>query len=289
MKRERYTNDACAPEDAMLRPLKKSRNGMLPPITPMKTSWTHCFRVRERSSFAWPNARKTEARRTATSEFFKVAYRKGSKPDTAKPFMKTDAPETNAVARANKRPFSSLIKRNWGNKLKKVRSPIEFVAEKLKVGWITFTCSEDSAIMFTELLNDHYFEWKDVLDIKFARFMKTKNILEDIDVMFVEGAISTKKEEDKAREVREKSRKVVAVGACAVTGMPSAQRNNFDERTKREIQFVLERFGHNEKVVPVKAVIQVDDEIPGCPMDCNKFVAIVDKYLDEFGVRKKQG
>ena len=36
--------------------------------------------------------------------------------------------------------------------------------KKLKVGWFTFTCSEDSTIMFTELMNEHYEEWFRLID-----------------------------------------------------------------------------------------------------------------------------
>ena len=36
----------------------------------------------------------------------------------------------------------------------------ESFASKLVVGWFSFTCCEDSTILFTELLNDHLDEWK---------------------------------------------------------------------------------------------------------------------------------
>src|ERR671912_21099 len=34
--------------------------------------------------------------------------------------------------------------------------------ERLVVGWFSFTCCEDSTILLTELLNDHFDEWKKV-------------------------------------------------------------------------------------------------------------------------------
>jgi hypothetical protein len=36
--------------------------------------------------------------------------------------------------------------------------------DRLVVGWFSFTCCEDSTILFTELLNDHLEEWKKVVE-----------------------------------------------------------------------------------------------------------------------------
>ena len=58
--------------------------------------------------------------------------------------------------------------------------------KKLKIGWFSFTCCEDSTIILTELLNDHFFEWRDLLDIRYAKTFKTKNVLDSLDVAFVE-------------------------------------------------------------------------------------------------------
>ena len=34
----------------------------------------------------------------------------------------------------------------------------------------------------------------------------------------------------------------------------------------------------------VKDVVPIDDEVPGCPMEENVFLNVLDKYLKEFGV-----
>ena len=161
--------------------------------------------------------------------------------------------------------------------------------KKLKIGWFSFTCSEDSTILWIELMNDHFFQWKELLDIKNAHVLKRNNTLKDIDVSFVEGAITTEKDAKKLREIRKNSKKLVAVGSCAINGMPSAQRNLFDEKLKKEIAFLVERFNQTDKVRSVKEVVYVDDEVPGCPMDENAFLKTLDKYLQEFGVTNASG
>ena len=156
--------------------------------------------------------------------------------------------------------------------------------KKLKVGWFTLTCSEDSSIMFVELLNDHYFEWKKVVEFRHCKMLKEKNELSDIDVAFVEGAVSSPHEENMLKEIRNASKKLVAIGACAVTGMPSGHRNLFDAKTKKEISKFLQMYHLNENVQPLKAFVKVDAEVPGCPMDTNRFLAVLNTYLKEFGV-----
>ena len=90
--------------------------------------------------------------------------------------------------------------------------------ERLVVGWFSFTCCEDSTILFTELLNDHLEEWKKVVEFRHIKALKTRNSLAGLDVAFVEGAISSDYQAEEARRIRENARYVVAIGACARTG-----------------------------------------------------------------------
>ena len=155
---------------------------------------------------------------------------------------------------------------------------------KLKVGFFSFTCDEGCMVTFIEILNKKFFEWKPFLDIKYCRQLKKKNVIRDIDVAFVEGAISTFKEEKKLKEIRRNSKVLVAMGSCAVSGFPSNQRNFFDAERKKEIDFLLKKFKHRDKVSPLKEIVKVDFEIPGCPMMENKFIEIMEKQFKDFGI-----
>jgi len=105
--------------------------------------------------------------------------------------------------------------------------PIQFPGnKKLVVGWFSFTCCEDSTIVLTELLNDHLDEWKKVIEFKHMKVLKSKNDMSNLDVAFIEGAASSEKQEEEMKKIRENAKYVVAIGACASTGMPSASRNN---------------------------------------------------------------
>ena len=153
---------------------------------------------------------------------------------------------------------------------------------KIKIGWFSFSCCEDSTVIMTEVMNDHWREWKKIFDFRHARVLKTKNIFDELDIAFVEGAAASEEQEKKIREIREKSKIFVAVGACAVQGLPAGQRNTFTEGQKKEIEFLLARFGALPKVLKLSEVVKVDAEIPGCPIDPNKFLEVVNKLVGEF-------
>lgn len=120
--------------------------------------------------------------------------------------------------------------------------------KKLRVGWFTFTRCEDSTILFTELLNDHWEMWKDKIEFVNARILKINHEIKDIDVSFVEGSISSEEQAVKLKEIRANSKLLVAIGACAVTSMPSGWRNSFTEEQKKEVQFLVDRFSHLPRV-----------------------------------------
>lgn len=139
-------------------------------------------------------------------------------------------------------------------------------------------------MIFIELMNKYFFDWEKIIDYKYFKLLKTKNELKDLDVAFVEGAISTFKEEKKLKDVRKNSKKLVAIGSCAVNGSPSNQRNFFSEDTIKEIKMTLDEFGHRDKVSALNEIVTVDENVPGCPMEEDKFLEVLNKYLKEFKV-----
>ena len=158
--------------------------------------------------------------------------------------------------------------------------------KKLRIGWFTFTCCEGCATVFVELMNDHFKEWREQIDFKHCRILKSKNVMRDMDLAIVEGAIASKDDVGKLKDIRDNAKRVMIVGSCAITGMPAALRNNFDEEKMKEIRPILQKFGHLPKVEPVTKFIKVDSRVPGCPMSDRLFLRELDKYLVEFGAKK---
>ena len=139
-------------------------------------------------------------------------------------------------------------------------------------------------MIFIELMNNNFFNWEKIIDFKYCKLLKTKNDFKNLDVAFVEGAISTFKEEKRLKEIRKNAKRLVAIGSCAVNGSPSNQRNFFSEDTIKEIRMTLDNFGHRDKVSSLNEIVKVDENVPGCPMDENKFLEVLNKYIKEFKV-----
>ena len=157
--------------------------------------------------------------------------------------------------------------------------------KKLVVGWFSFTCSEDSTILFTELLNDHFAEWKTLVEFRHLKALKTKNSIENLDVAFIEGAVSSEKQATEVTKIRNNSKYVVAIGACACNGLPSASRNMFvPENMSFKTKWYLENFDYSAKVKKLEDVIKVDDKVDGCPMNTEAFKTALWKYLKLFKI-----
>lgn len=128
-----------------------------------------------------------------------------------------------------------------------------------------------------------------MFDFVHARVLQARNEMGPFDIAFIEGAIGREEQAEKLKQIRANAKLLVAVGSCAVTGMPSAQRNLFPDETKEEIEFIVERFGHLDKVLKVSEVVKVDAEIPGCPMSEKKFLETVDAAVGQIKEMRAKG
>ncbi len=145
-------------------------------------------------------------------------------------------------------------------------------SKKIKIGWFSFSCCEDNTVVMTEIMNEHWQEWKKLFDFRHVKVLKSNNIMDEFDIAFIEGAIASPEQEKKEKEIRSISKKLVAVGACAVTGLPAGQRNIFNEGQKNNIQPLVDKFSALPRVLKVSEVVTVDVEIPGCPMNPDMFL-----------------
>ena len=150
---------------------------------------------------------------------------------------------------------------------------------KKKVGFFSFTCCEGCTIVFVEILNQKFDEYMEKIDIVNMRQLKTDKRIEKMDIAFVEGAISTESEIKKLKEIRKKSKKLVALGSGAVSGYPSNQRNKFPEEKKKEIQHLIEKMHQNKTIEPLKKFVKVEDNVDGCPIEEKLLIKKIEGYL----------
>jgi len=99
---------------------------------------------------------------------------------------------------------------------------------------------------------------------------------DNVDIMFVDGAVTSPADEQELKEYREKCKMLVAIGACACTGGLYALKNpqGKDVYTKRVYGEHADWYP-TQDAMPLEAFVQVDLKIHGCPMSKEEFLEVV--------------
>jgi sulfhydrogenase subunit delta len=102
----------------------------------------------------------------------------------------------------------------------------------------------------------------------------------DIDIGFVDGAVSTPEDEKEVKHFRESSKTLVAIGACACLGGLNTLKNHQDEdEYRRYVYGDRAEWFPTIPARPISAVVKVDYELPGCPMVKEEFLLFVKTIL----------
>jgi coenzyme F420-reducing hydrogenase gamma subunit len=102
------------------------------------------------------------------------------------------------------------------------------------------------------------------------------------DLSLVEGSITTPHDADRIREIRERSRRLVTIGACATAGGIQALRNFAD--VKEYAAIVYARPDYIETLATSTAIadhVAVDFELRGCPINKEQLIEVISAFLVE--------
>ncbi len=149
---------------------------------------------------------------------------------------------------------------------------------KPKVAFFDFTSCEGCQLTVVDSLQTHL----DLLDaveiVQFREAMSEHG--EDYAVAFVEGSITRESDEARLKKIREQAALVVALGACAHLGGVNAIKNlaPLDDVRKYVYGDKYEWYA-TYAARPISAVVKVDAFIPGCPIDREEFIRVVQAVL----------
>ncbi|NSL56710.1 NADH-quinone oxidoreductase subunit B family protein [Uliginosibacterium aquaticum] len=106
---------------------------------------------------------------------------------------------------------------------------------------------------------------------------------EDMDIAFVEGSITTPHDVERLKKIREHSRFLITMGACATSGGIQALRNNADTAEWMRSVYAKPEFIHSlSSSGAIANYVKVDFELWGCPVSVRQMLAAVRAFL--FGV-----
>ena len=150
--------------------------------------------------------------------------------------------------------------------------------QKLKVAILAITDCEGCMVEIFNLGK----RFIDLLSkIELADFKLFEDLPEppEYDIAIVEGCPITKKNLERLKKIRKKSKIVVALGACACLG-GIAKIKNYKDKNK-VINYVYEkpRGIDNPDIKPLKEYVKVNLEIPGCPINREEFLRIMEEFV----------
>ena len=128
-------------------------------------------------------------------------------------------------------------------------------------------------------------------DVVWGPLVDLKEFPENVDVTVVEGAISSEEDLHRIRMVRARTKILVSLGDCAVTGNVPAMRNKFGadavlrraylENVTLEPQIPREIIPELLPAVrPVHEVATVDVFIPGCPPSADLIFSVLSDLVE---------
>jgi NAD-reducing hydrogenase small subunit len=127
-------------------------------------------------------------------------------------------------------------------------------------------------------------------DLVYSPLVDATEFPEGVDVTLVEGAVSSQEDAARLRLVRARTRVLVALGDCAVTGNVPAMRNSVPLQSilqrvyveGADVGGVIPSVGVPPllpKVRPLHEFVKVDLHLPGCPPNPKAILAVVGDLL----------
>jgi len=128
-------------------------------------------------------------------------------------------------------------------------------------------------------------------EVVYGPLVDAQEFPKSVDVTLIEGAVSSQHDLEKVRTVRQRSKLVVSLGDCAVTGNVPAMRNPHPVRKMLERIYV--EGSQESKVVPVDGVpallrmavpvhevVKVDLWVPGCPPSAKAILFVLGELVE---------
>jgi NAD-reducing hydrogenase small subunit len=129
------------------------------------------------------------------------------------------------------------------------------------------------------------------LDLVYSPLVDQKDFPEGVDIVLVEGAVSSEEDLHKIRLIRERCRVLVSLGDCAVTSNVPGMRNSFGteavlQRAYTETAALGAQIPTQvvpallPRARPIHEVVKVDVFVPGCPPSADTIFYTLTELLE---------
>ncbi len=151
---------------------------------------------------------------------------------------------------------------------------------KPKVGILGLTgCAGEQIVILN--CEDELIDILGAVDIKYFPTAMTKNDEKcKLDIAFVEGSVVQPIDEESLKEIRQRSKLLIALGTCAVWGGLPAMRNDVPRGDFLEKVYGTKgKYFKSIKAQPLNNFVRVDLSVSGCPIEKEQFLKAVASLL----------
>lgn len=159
---------------------------------------------------------------------------------------------------------------------KKVNQPKLVINDKIKLGIFDMTDCEGCEVVLVSLGKRivDFFKYVEIIDWRLGQKMVKDS---DFDLAIVEGAPITEDEIEQLKQIREKTKILAALGACAALGGIPAIVTKAERQTMYDTIYGKDYKPKGIDSLPLSAYVKVDFMIHGCPVDGDEVVRILNE------------
>jgi NAD-reducing hydrogenase small subunit len=139
-------------------------------------------------------------------------------------------------------------------------------------------------------MDERWIELASLVDLVYGPLVDAKEFPENVDVVLVEGAVSSEEDLERIQKIRQRARILVSLGDCAVTSNVPSMRNRFPVAAVEQRAYI-ENAQLNQQVPrqvipallakarPVHEFVTVDVFVPGCPPSADTIYFVLMELL----------
>jgi NAD-reducing hydrogenase small subunit len=131
-------------------------------------------------------------------------------------------------------------------------------------------------------MDERLLELAELVDVVYSPLVDAKEFPDEVDIVFVEGAIASVADEAKIKKIRACSKTLVAMGDCSITGNVPGMRNPIGAEAILNRAYIENATAQQQiptvgvprllpVVRPIHQCVKVDVFLPGCPPSAETF------------------
>ncbi len=148
-----------------------------------------------------------------------------------------------------------------------------------RIGVFKFTSCDGCQLTILNM-EEEFLELIDIIDISYFKEAIDRPLRGIFDISIVEGSITTNRQKEEIADIRERSRSLITIGACATSGGLQALRNWASLTSYKEYIYPApDLVDALSTSTPVSDHIHVDYELWGCPVNREALSETIKSFL----------